>query len=132
LTTTANYGNPSPNNENADYVRLQYEWAGRRKRVLDCLGEAKKGEARGGEKIESSYLEDCTLVVGDQTVKAFDSWMDWVSNFQDWLDNIKNGLRPCASFLFPHHYFGPDIVFALCNKDKKIVLCSIQVSKSMP
>ena len=98
----------------------------KRRRVLDCLARATND---GNKTIEP--LNEFALVTGDQTVKSFQSWHDWVDSFVGWLYAIRCGHKPSASFLIPHNDFGPDLVFAMRKTDKvkdKIVLCSIQVS----
>lgn len=98
----------------------------KRRRILDCLTRATHD---GNKTIEP--LNDFALIAGDQTVKSFQSWHDWVDSFVDWFDAIKSGYKPSASLLIPHNDFGPDLVFVMRKTNgvkDKIVLCSIQVS----
>ena len=109
-------------------MRLQNTWAERQRQVLDCLAEANNCDDQ-----KLGPLDNFNLVMGDQTVKKFESWRGWVNTFLDWLHAIQNRHKPCASFLIPHNDFGPDLVFALRKRngsEDKIVLCSIQVSEA--
>ena len=88
-----------------------------------------KAETSDGNKIDP--LDHYALVTGAQTVKNFEKQKDWERSFLDWLDAIESRRKPCASFLIPHDYFGPDLVFALrkmTEDENTIVLCSLQVS----
>ncbi|MCJ1422585.1 hypothetical protein MMC29_000465 [Sticta canariensis] len=101
------------------------EWALKQGQVLTCLAKAENFEAK---QVDS--LDDYTLVTGAQTVKTSNSWEDWERLFRNWLNAIESRRKPCASFLIPHDYFGPDLVFALRKKtedENTVVLCSIQL-----
>jgi hypothetical protein len=104
------------------------DWAERRIHVLNALAEADNDVNK-----TIGSVEDFALVVGDQTVKSFSSWDEFLDAFMGWLRAIQNGRKPCASFLIPHDLFGPDLVFALHDRNSdEFVLCSIQVSEFIP
>ena len=118
---------PKDANEAYD-IRYRNEWALKQEQVLTCLAKASNFAAK-----QIDPLDDYALVTGAQTVKKFDLEEDWEISFRDWLNAIASRCKPCASFLIPHDYFGPDLVFALRKKtedEDTVVLCSIQVSKA--
>ena len=118
-----------PKDANKAYeIKFKNEWALKQGHVLICLAKAKNFDAK-----QIDPLDDYALITGAQTVKKFELWEDWERSFRDWLNAIESRRKPCASFLIPHDYFGPDLIFALRKKieDKNtVVLCSIQVSKA--
>ena len=108
--------------------RLHEKWKERRQRAKARLAQAENGS--GSPSSQITDLQESTLVSGDRTVVKFDSLKDWVTGFLEWLTAIENGFKPCASFLFPHNDFGPDLIFALRTETGDIILCSIQVSRA--
>ena len=86
-----------------------------------------KAQNNGSEHIPG--LSASVLIAGEQTVKRFERWEEWIEQLSFWLDTIHAGIKPCASFLCPHQDFGPDLLFALRKTDKYIILCSAQVSQ---
>ncbi|KAJ2987160.1 hypothetical protein NUW58_g4658 [Xylaria curta] len=102
------------------------EWQKRRDRAVACLAGAKNHEATQIQGLPTS-----SLITGEQTVKKFDSWDEWIDQLQKWLDDIQAGDSPCASFLLPHSDFGPDLIFALGKADGHIILCSVQGSQAI-
>ena len=92
--------------------------------MIAALAKTENGVAKEPTQIRD--LSTSILITGEQTVKRFESWEEWIVRFAEWLDAVQAGHKPCASFLLPYNDFGPDLVFALRTPDN-IILCSVQV-----
>ncbi|KAH6869412.1 hypothetical protein B0T10DRAFT_594641 [Thelonectria olida] len=110
FSTSPDHNPTRPGEKAESFAR---NWAERRRRIIAALGEADNAD---GDKID---MGDFELVDGEQTVQ---------NTLMRWLHAVEDGQKPSASVLIPHDYFGPDLVFALRDKEdiEKLALCSIQ------